>query len=107
MNEYNENPQSKPSTWEIQPWIPLILALIYAISPIDLVPDFIPVVGWFDDVLFVIVGSLNGIQNGILITNNSLRGLIKFLKWGILIIGGITILIIVLLAVLVFNVATK
>ena len=28
----------------------LILALLYIISPIDLVPDVIPVVGWADDV---------------------------------------------------------
>lgn len=28
----------------------LILALLYIISPIDLIPDVIPVVGWVDDV---------------------------------------------------------
>ncbi len=28
----------------------LILALLYIICPIDLVPDVIPVVGWADDV---------------------------------------------------------
>lgn len=28
----------------------LILALFYIISPIDLIPDFIPVAGWIDDV---------------------------------------------------------
>jgi uncharacterized membrane protein YkvA (DUF1232 family) len=28
----------------------VILALLYIISPIDLVPDVIPVVGWADDV---------------------------------------------------------
>jgi uncharacterized membrane protein YkvA (DUF1232 family) len=27
-----------------------ILALLYIISPIDLVPDVIPVAGWIDDV---------------------------------------------------------
>ena len=108
MNEdTNENLPSKPSTRGIKPWIPLILALIYTISPIDLVPDFIPVVGWLEDALFMVVGGLNGIQNGILETNSSLRGLIKFLKWGILIVGGIAVLIVVLLAVLVFKVATK
>lgn len=29
----------------------LILALLYIISPIDLIPDVIPVVGWIDDVV--------------------------------------------------------
>jgi uncharacterized membrane protein YkvA (DUF1232 family) len=28
-------------------------ALAYGVSPIDLVPDFIPVVGWIDDVIVV------------------------------------------------------
>ncbi len=104
MSEYNEN---QPASQGIKPWISLILALIYTVSPIDLVPDFIPIVGWFEDALLVIVGGLNGIQNGILEANSSLRTLIKYLKWGLLIIGGIAILIVVLLVVLVFKVVSK
>ena len=26
-----------------------LLAIIYVISPLDLIPDFIPVIGWLDD----------------------------------------------------------
>ena len=104
MGEYNEN---QPALQGIKPWIPLILALIYTVSPIDLVPDFIPIVGWLEDALLVIVGGLNGIQNGVLEANSSLRTLIKYLKWGLLIIGGIAILIVVLLVVLVFKTLTK
>ena len=104
MSENNEN---QPASQRIKPWIPLILALIYTVSPIDLVPDFIPIVGWFEDALLVIVGGLNGIQNGVLEANSSLRTLIKYLKWGLLIIGGIAILIVVLLVVLVFKTVTK
>lgn len=107
MNENYEYNENQPTQRGIKPWIPLILSLIYTISPIDLVPDFIPIIGWFEDALFLLVGTLNGIQNGILNANNSLRTLVKFLKWGLLIIGGIAILIVVLLAVLVFKVATK
>ena len=104
MSEYNEN---QPASQGIKPWIPLILALIYTVSPIDLIPDFIPIVGWFEDALLVIVGGLNGIQNGVFEANSSLRTLIKYLKWGLLIIGGIAILIVVLLVVLVFKVVSK
>lgn len=104
MSENNEN---QPASQGIKLWIPLILALIYTVSPIDLVPDFIPIVGWFEDALLVIVGGLNGIQNGVLEANSSLRTLIKFVKWGILIIGTIAILIVVLLVVLVFKVVSK
>ncbi|MFA4945677.1 MAG: DUF1232 domain-containing protein [Lentisphaeria bacterium] len=38
------------------PWLPrllLILALAYLASPIDLLPDFIPVLGQLDDLLLV------------------------------------------------------
>lgn len=29
------------------------LALVYAISPLDIVPDWIPFVGWLDDLILV------------------------------------------------------
>jgi uncharacterized membrane protein YkvA (DUF1232 family) len=42
------------------PIAPRIIALalvLYIASPIDLLPDFIPVIGYFDDILIVIVGA--------------------------------------------------
>jgi uncharacterized membrane protein YkvA (DUF1232 family) len=33
----------------------LLLALIYILSPIDIVPDVIPVAGWLDDVIVALV----------------------------------------------------
>lgn len=41
------------------PWYVKLLAgavVAYALSPIDLVPDFIPVLGWLDDVVLVGLG---------------------------------------------------
>ncbi|MBR2170963.1 YkvA family protein [Sphingopyxis sp.] len=41
------------------PWLARLLAIAvaaYALSPIDLVPDFIPVLGWLDDLLIVPLG---------------------------------------------------
>ena len=34
--------------------VALGLAAVYVASPIDLVPEFIPVIGWADDVLFIL-----------------------------------------------------
>jgi uncharacterized membrane protein YkvA (DUF1232 family) len=42
------------------PIAPRIIALalvLYIASPIDLLPDFIPVIGYFDDILIVLVGA--------------------------------------------------
>jgi len=33
-----------------------IFLLLYAISPIDLIPDWIPVLGWMDDVTILALG---------------------------------------------------
>jgi uncharacterized membrane protein YkvA (DUF1232 family) len=41
------------------PWAPRILAACiaaYALSPIDLIPDFVPVLGYLDDLLIVPLG---------------------------------------------------
>jgi uncharacterized membrane protein YkvA (DUF1232 family) len=41
------------------PTLARILAIAvaaYALSPIDLIPDFIPVLGWFDDLIIVPLG---------------------------------------------------
>lgn len=104
MSEYTKNKTTKSG---IKPWIPLILAVIYAISPVDLVPDSLPIAGWLEDILFLIVGGLNGIENGVLDDNSSVKKIIKFLKWGLLIIGAMAILIIILLAALIFKMSAN
>lgn len=60
-NKTEEKPKEKiPTRWKVfLAFVWLILALIYDISPIDLVPDAIPVIGWSDDVLVTLVAAFN------------------------------------------------
>jgi uncharacterized membrane protein YkvA (DUF1232 family) len=53
-----------------------ILGLIYIISPVDLIPDFLPIAGWLDDGVVIVLVILSWIfQN---ITKWVLLGLIIF-----------------------------
>ncbi len=36
-------------------FIPLLIALLYGASPIDLIPDLIPLLGWSDDAVVILV----------------------------------------------------
>ena len=53
-------------TWQFlkDPRVPLarkilvILPFLYALSPIDLRPDWLPVIGWFDDIVALAIGIL-------------------------------------------------
>lgn len=38
---------NRKSTW--QHWLVLIASLMYILSPIDALPDFVPIAGWLDD----------------------------------------------------------
>jgi len=41
----------------IAPRIIALVLVLYIASPIDLIPDFIPVIGYLDDILIVLVGA--------------------------------------------------
>lgn len=84
-------------------WIWAVLCGLYAISPIDIIPDVIPVVGWADDLLAVVGGGLNLIQANLAQTNQTLAGIIKFVKWITIILGGLLVAIVALLGVTAYN----
>ena len=55
------------------------LALVYTISPIDLSPDLIPVLGWVDDVGIALAAALNLFQTW---SSNQDAILVKIAKGG-------------------------
>lgn len=45
--------KKKKFNWNI---VLLIGVVIYVISPIDFIPDIIPILGWIDDIIVIFVG---------------------------------------------------
>jgi uncharacterized membrane protein YkvA (DUF1232 family) len=52
-----------PASWEVKKsgggggkWVMVVLCAIYILSPLDFIPDAIPVLGWGDDVVAGLVG---------------------------------------------------
>lgn len=98
----DSNITSQPNTTGA--WVWAIICGLYAISPIDLIPDIIPVVGWADDILAVVGGSLNLLQATVAQTSQTLAGILKFIKWIVIILGSILVGIIAILGVTAYHI---
>ncbi len=59
----------------------MIMSLLYTASPIDLVPDAIPVVGWLDDIGFLVTAAMNAIQQFTKDQNSAMVKILKYAKW--------------------------
>ncbi|MFN2260436.1 MAG: YkvA family protein [Psychroflexus sp.] len=61
-------------------WITTVLSAVYVVSPVDLIPDAIPVVGWMDDVLVAITGISTVINSQLSKANTTLSEIFKFIR---------------------------
>lgn len=59
----------------------MVVSVIYAISPIDLAPDAIPIVGWLDDVGFLMTTTMNAVQQFAKNQESFMVKILKYLKW--------------------------
>ena len=51
----------KSTKYKLNIIIGAVIALIYVLIPIDISPDAVPVVGWIDDIVAVLLAIANGI----------------------------------------------
>ncbi|MBO7481380.1 MAG: DUF1232 domain-containing protein [Bacteroidales bacterium] len=96
------NDLEKNEVSHVGAWIWGILAAIYALSPVDILPDVIPVAGWVDDILITVTGGLNLIQSYLKESNEHLAKIVKGIKWVLIVLG---ILIIAIIALIVVGIA--
>ncbi len=101
MENNNYNITEKSS--KVAPIIIAILGVLYGISPIDVVPDVIPVAGWTDDLVIMGGSLLNLAQAFVKDTNKTLATIIGMFKWALWLLGGILVLLIALLGVTIYN----
>ncbi|MDM1377665.1 MULTISPECIES: YkvA family protein [Myroides] len=83
------------------------LGLLYGISPIDLVPDVIPVAGWLDDLVIAGGAILHVAEAYLKDYSRSLASLVKMVKWMVWILGGILVLIMALFGVALYSLFTN
>lgn len=91
---------------KIVPIIIAVLGVLYGVSPVDVVPDVFPVVGWIDDLVITGGTLLNLVQAYAKDTSASLARLLGLVKWLLWIVGGILIALISLLGVTVYDLFT-
>ena len=74
----------------------LLLVAIYLLSPIDVIPDVVPVGGWLDDVLLIVLWAV------FKITENNDKGIRSFLGMvqGLLTVGVLLVILFMTLCIL-------
>lgn len=80
--------------WKALSVVIAMLAVAYDLSPIDAVPDGIPVLGWLDDLGVTAVAVLNMYQQFAKDQNSLMVKLAKYVKWmlvALVVIAGIAV----------------
>lgn len=83
----------------------MVASALYTLSPIDLSPDAIPIVGWCDDVLALMTSGVNLLQQYVKNQESFTVKILKYIKWFlilgfvavVLIFGGLVVAIVALI----------
>ncbi len=76
----------------VVPVILLILAILYDLSPIDIIPD-IPVIGYIDDLFVTATATLNLLQKWLRDSSTILSSMLGMIKWIVIFAGIIAVLL--------------
>ena len=76
-----EGQGESPVIWKALSVVIAMAAVIYDLSPIDAVPDAIPIFGWLDDVGFTLMAALNAYQQFSKDQSSMVVRLAKYVKW--------------------------
>ncbi|MBF0537667.1 MAG: DUF1232 domain-containing protein [Nitrospirae bacterium] len=74
----------------------MLLALVYDISPVDIIPDYIPVIGWMDDFFVTTAAALNVVHALVSNQNSALTRLVGILKWMVIFVGIIAVCLVLI-----------
>lgn len=83
-----------PVIWKALSVLIAMLAIVYDLSPIDFVPDAVPLFGWLDDVGFTLMAALNAYQHFSKDQSALVVRLAKYVKWmmvAFIIIAGVAV----------------
>lgn len=75
----------------------LAASIAYDLMPADLIPD-IPFIGWLDDFFITSSAVLNCMQQFNISADKQVGTLLKWLKWGCVVVGVLIIIVVLLLA---------
>ena len=76
-----EGQGESPVIWKALSVVIAMAAVLYDLSPIDAVPDAIPIFGWLDDVGFTLMAALNAYQHFSKDQSSMVVRLAKYVKW--------------------------
>ena len=51
----------KSTKYKLNIGIGALIALIYVLIPVDIAPDAVPVIGWIDDLIAILLAVTNGL----------------------------------------------
>lgn len=94
--------QGASPIWKALSIVIAMLTVAYDLSPVDAVPDAIPVLGWLDDVGMTVMAALNVYQQFAKDQGSMLVKLVKYIKWMLVVLvivagvalGGLVALIV-------------